>query len=659
MPGVAGAVDGKAGTNGARIPATTSFAELATARLCGGAAASEPCRMQLLCTACGTAVTLDIDRAARQQQQQQEQQQERPQEERPQEPRTGDGGAAAALLDSFKFKGGSGACFVMTPTVVVLDAVSVIRASQRAAVVPGAGLSNPIRPLQGPVCAACQSASSSPSSSSSAGTGPLDRGGGGGNGGGGRGGAGGAGERDDCPLLSYAASAAVEDSLLETRHTDLLREMQALQMAPSPAHPDAGTGVVLNTPCACAARGATPCSNGGASTMHKQRMRSAASSMAAPICIVFGHTIVPPPAAAAAPAPVAGALGASRSIPGAEGAPAPAQGCYEIWIVDSRTHDMCRLMRNGRVHRGTTGQCFYADNTHACAPVHAPAPGGSDGGASSAAAAGCPPPPPHTSQPPEALSPPRNSSCLVCCALLDPGDRDGAVAMPAGGGLKLQARKPRCGDQAVYLAGHRQWAHLECTVPCEHGAAPACLWRCPRLNTSVSTLFDHSPRFENVCVACMRAKQLPTALNLAPPPPRSSPTTSSSTTTTTTTRSLISGSGSGSGSNSRNGAPPGKRPSDATWLESQGTMRKKAALNIVKRNMTQKEREAAASAAFKFPVDLGGIFLDKKQGCWYTLDSNGENRGPVCGHPYWDPFFGERRTWDTIDERNQAIKEAS
>ena len=604
---------GQGGGGGARIPAKTSFAEIATARLCGGAAASESCRMQLLCTSCGTAVTLNIDRVARQQQ-----------EESGQEPRTGDAGTAAALFDPLKFKGGSGACFVMTPTVVVLDAVSVIRASQRAAVVPGAGLSNPIRPLQGLACAACRSAH--PSSSSS--TGPCRGGGGRGD----AGDAGGASERDDCPLLSSAASAAVEDSLLETRHIDLLREMQALQMVPSPAHPDAGTGVVLNTPCACAARGDTPCSNGGVSTMHKQRMRSAATSTAAPVCIVFGHTTISDPAAHVA--------GVSRAA-----APAPAQGCYEIWIVDSRTHDMCRLMRNGRVHRGTAGQCFYTDNTHACAPIHAPVPGGSDGGASSAAAAGCPP---HTSQPPEALSPPRNSSCLVCCALLDPGDRDGVVAMPAGCGLKRQTRKPRGGDQVVYLAGHRQWAHLECTVPCEHGAAPACLRHCPRLNTSVSTLFDHSPRFENVCVACMCVKKLP----LAPPPSHPSPWRRATLepASTTTSSSLSSG---------HNGAPRGKRPSDGSWLESQGSMRKQAALNSVRRNMTQKEREAAASAAFKFPVDLGGVFLDKKTGCWYSLDSNGENRGPVCGHPYWDPFFGERRTWETIDERNQAIKEAA
>jgi len=639
--GVAAGAAGTTGTgggHGARIPATTSFAELATARLCGGGDggvdASEPCRMQLLCTSCGAAVALDIDRVCSQQQQQQQQQE--------QEPRSGSAGGAAALLDCMKFKGGAGACYVMTPAVVVLDAVSVIRASQRVAVVPGAGLSNAIRPLQGPACAACRSSASSSTGHR------RDAGGG----------IGDAGERDDCPLLSSAATAAAEDSLLETRHTDLLREMQALQMAPSPAHPDAGTGVLLNTPCACAAHGAAPCSNGVVSTMHKQRTPTTATT-AAPVSIVFGHTA--PPHAAAPVAGVLGAGGQSSTLPAAR---VSAQGSYEIWIIDSRTLDMCRLMRNGRVHRGMAGQCFYTDNTHACAPVPAPVPapvaGGSDGGGASAAA-GCPP---RTSQPPQALSPPRNSSCLVCCALLDPDDRDGVDAVPAGCGLNLQARQPRRGDKVVYLAGHRQWAHLECTVSCEHGAALACLRHCPRLNTSVSTLFDHSPRFENVCVACMRVKQLPAALPeaLAPPPPRASPwrratLEPASTTTTTTTSSLNSGNSSGRNSNSN--SAPGKRPSDATWLESQGTMRKKAALNIVRRNMTQKERDAEASKAFKFPVDLGGIFLDKKTGCWYTLDSNGENRGPVCGHAYWDPFFGERRTWDTIDERNQAIKEAA
>ena len=593
----------------ARIPATASLVEIATQRLCSDPSdGDEPCRMQLLCAMCGRAGGPEIERVCRQQPQQLQQ------------PETVAGsGSAAEQLDCLKFSGRGGTCLVMTPAVVVIDAVSVIRASQRAAVVPGAGLTNPIRPLQGPVCSACRT-----------GGGGGGAGGGGGGGGGAAGGGGGGfsgpdGERDDCPLLP--SDTVSESDPLETRHVGLLREMQALRLTPSLACPGAGTGVVLSTPCACAARLAAPCTNGHASTMQKQSMHSSATARP-PLCIVFGHA-APPPAcepAAGVRAPVS-----SSSIRGSAVDPAAAvHGSYEIWIVDSRAHHMCRLMADGCVRRGVVGQSFYTNNTYACAPAPAPAS--------------------------TALSPPHRSSCFVCCTLLEPDD-DGHDCVVAPAGCGMLKKKPRLHgrDAGVYLAGHRQWAHAECTVACESRVSPLCQRDCPRLNTSVSTVFDHSPRFENVCAACLQAKGRPSAGGpRATPRPASS---SSSQSQSPLRCDMLEPAASTTATHRREGdrATSGKRTPGANWLSAEASMRKRAAVNAAKQRMTPKERQAAASSQMQFPVDKGGVFLDKKNGCWYTLDSEGENRGPVCGQPYWDPFFGERRTWDTIGERTRAI----
>ena len=82
-------------------------------------------------------------------------------------------------------------------------------------------------------------------------------------------------------------------------------------------------------------------------------------------------------------------------------------------------------------------------------------------------------------------------------------------------------------------------------------------------------------------------------------------------------------------------------------------MRKRAALNIAKQKMTQKERDAIQT--FVFPIDKSGVYNDKVQGTWYSLDKQGENRSPVCDLPFWDPYFNEKRTWSTLGERAQAI----
>ena len=53
--------------------------------------------------------------------------------------------------------------------------------------------------------------------------------------------------------------------------------------------------------------------------------------------------------------------------------------------------------------------------------------------------------------------------------------------------------------------------------------------------------------------------------------------------------------------------------------------------------------------------DLGGVYNNKVDGTWYTLDCNGGNPSPVCGQPYADPYFEGVRTWETLEERSQAI----
>ena len=88
------------------------------------------------------------------------------------------------------------------------------------------------------------------------------------------------------------------------------------------------------------------------------------------------------------------------------------------------------------------------------------------------------------------------------------------------------------------------------------------------------------------------------------------------------------------------------------WLESASHLRKTAAINLERNKMTQKERD---SEVFVFPVDKSGVYNDKINGTWYTLDKDGFNRAPVCGLPYYDEYFNDKCTWSTLDERSKSI----
>jgi hypothetical protein len=104
------------------------------------------------------------------------------------------------------------------------------------------------------------------------------------------------------------------------------------------------------------------------------------------------------------------------------------------------------------------------------------------------------------------------------------------------------------------------------------------------------------------------------------------------------------------------------KSSSGNWLAAASTMRKHAALNLAKsgtisktgKPLTAKEMRDRA-AAFAFPVDRSGVQYCKEHASWHSLDAKGENPKPVSGMPFWDPFFGELRVYDTAQQRERAI----
>ena len=133
-------------TGAHRVPAQTSYATIAANRLCGidpdyfGLASRSasplvgPCPLPLLCTRCGSNKKLTMQKVSRKQ----------------------DGDTDDRLMENqLQFKttpisgGDDGRRLLVPPDVIVIDAVSHIKASQCEAVMPGVGLNGPIRPLQG------------------------------------------------------------------------------------------------------------------------------------------------------------------------------------------------------------------------------------------------------------------------------------------------------------------------------------------------------------------------------------------------------------------------------------------------------------------------------------------------------------------------------
>ena len=237
---------------------------------------------------------------------------------------------------------------------------------------------------------------------------------------------------------------------------------------------------------------------------------------------------------------------------------------------------------------------------------------------------------------PMSLVPPRKTSCVVCCSLLDD--------------------EYRLRHMNVYLPAHKNWAHRDCTVECEQRIPGVCIGLCPRLNTFVSTMFDGSPRFQNMCAACAFPNQWPSLPVFKFP----SITTSSLSTRLSTPYRMdnVSNSPTSYQTKSSIHKPSSKSPvNSSNWLSGATALRRRACLNLAESKLTAKQLKDRAAASFQYPVDKSGIFQSREHDSWYNLDRQGLNPGPVCGLPFYDPVFGEVRTWETLDERAHALAE--
>jgi hypothetical protein len=406
---------------------------------------------------------------------------------------------------------------------------------------------------------------------------------------------------DDEGASSLPASPREVDNFttsnFTSRHVDLLAQLDALTISSSETEVVA-TDLLMTEACECASSTETPCGNTRKTTLIKNGL----VTKEARFSIVFGH--------------VKDEGGNTEKI-------------YEICIMDTRHQRMCHLGDNGCIKSSLVGQYEYNNAINTCqlqvpiavaTLVDASTATASSGAGSVVMATYTRPEAP----PSKGLVPPPNLSCFVCCTLLDE-DADSIMTDTNLQGSNYNRRRH------VYLKSHKNWAHSNCTVKCESNRLGVCMGACPRLNTFVSTQFDETARFENVCVACL------------------APTFKEALAKPATTKSRV---GNG-GKTSRENGGSSKRKVEENWLTDAASLRKKAALNIVKKNMTAQQR--ASADAYVFPTDLSGVYNDKIRGTWYTLDMDGKNPSPVCGLPFFDTYFNTERTWNTLGEREQAI----
>ena len=607
-------------TSDGRISASTAYAQLAVLRLCRTGV--EACELRLLCTRCGVNQTMTMNSVSRE--------------------KSGetDDREMQKLL-RFKSMGGNKEQ-IMMPQIIVIDAVSILRASQRQAVMPGVGLNSPIRPIQGPVCTECCAKSMMKHNAVEISVGDVlsdandiyhaDD------------------ETDDDSANSRKARSSLPSSPKKvdfsttsdftSRHDDLLKNIAALTIS-SPDRDLADVDLRMNEACDCGYSINWTCGNTRQTALKKNGQVTKDSRFA----LVFGHV--------------------SNEVH-QESTRQIDETIYEICIMDTRHQRMCHIANDNHVKAGLSGQYQYfnafracglpvvtiparfvgtanvvnasnanvvnastadlvdastADVVNASTPIAA-ASQGAPPGAGSVFMATCIP---HEEPIPKGLIPPPNTSCFVCCSLLDEDDASAESHLH-----RSNYNRPR--HTNVYLESHSNWAHKDCTVSCEKQRLGVCKGICPRLNTFVSTQFDQTPRFENICAPCM-APTFTSAI--------SSSNTDKHSHKEPTQR-----------TNRPKGSSP-KRQSDDNWLAEAGTMRKKAALNLAKQKMTQKERDA--TEVFVFPTDKSGIYNDKVSNTWYSLDKEGLNPQPVCDLPFWDSYFDEKRTWATLGEREQAI----
>jgi len=617
---------GQLTTSDGRISCKSSYSEIALDRICCEYDDSEhtvgrrngACSIQLLCVHCGTNKTCYVDYVMK-----------------------------ATVLQQSKleedtwlsFSSPHGEVLMLMPDVIVLDAVSLLRLSQRQSVVKGAGLSGPIRPLQGPICSQCKGLSKTARQAESS-------------------------SHDNLLDDAFAESkrgrrvrsllAPTMHKSTECKHTDfknhqteLLERLAHLAISSlPPSQNDIADGrVAMSTECDCdmSVCGISHCENTTSMLLSKWEGSSngEASSATSP---------------STRPSHVSLAFGKVCSSPahGTTGEVDRSQTCVddgfsEIYIVDTRHQEMCRPCEDGGILRGVMGQYFYHRGGDVCKRRC---------GDSNVD--------PNTAAKKTVILEPPLASCFVCSTPLQvvrsldmqvdhqaKEYSDTRHSIYSGNG-----RTDFNENKNLYLQSHHNWVHSACTLTCERNLPGVCQKHCPRLNTLVSTDVDGSPRFENVCAACMRIGTAPASLNLA----QASTTQKSCMKTSFAGRhSAVNAPIQKAKTFSSLSYPPKNKnnPTNKTttskvnWLTDASSMRKRAAANVTFANLSKKERDSRT--AFTFPVDKSGVYTDKVRGTWYCLDVDGKNPTPVCGMPYWDPYFNEKRVWETMDQRDKAI----
>jgi hypothetical protein len=654
-----------------RISSKSSYTQIAVARLCSTShSAVGKCALSLLCTKCGVKQTLRMYGVSR------------------------DSVRGAqddtTMADELLLQTAQGTPHIVMPPVIVLDAVSIIRMSQREAVLPGAGLSGSVRPLQGPICTTCQKLSDPKSTLSDVEhqtENDADD------------------EREDSPLLSPSESAALNDTHaymkkspttagFVDRHIGLIESIRKMVVTPNAQKFASSAGdVLMRTDCQCGDAMESKCANSYNTTMTKKMRREVLSDTTSQslsslrttgqcerFATVFGHVGNVDDLA------VSG-VGLKPIANMAE------DTLYEMCIVDTRAQRMCALSQElGVVNNGIIGQHNYFNPYRACtiAPVVAIAVPVSniDFGTDNS---DVPVLTTHVSVGVVAsvpLVPPTKTSCFVCCTLLDEADE---VGIPVGSIFPGGGKKNRHRHTNIYLPSHLNWAHKDCTVQCERNLPGICTGYCPRLNTFVSTAFDGSPRFENVCPSCMFSSDYPevpafsgsfssptfsSSTDVSFPPPGMQPASlmqafthapfpkmEPASLTRSFTHAPFPAMEPASLTRSFTHTPyttpsspnnPNKRMRGPNWLVNASTLRKKAAVNAANSHLTKKEIEAKGVSTF--PIDKSGVYTCKSSNTWYTLDSEGKNPGPVCGMPFNDKFFGSIRTWETLQDRERAMQ---
>jgi hypothetical protein len=647
-----------------RVGSGSSFATMAAARLCGNdMSASTGCELTLLCTQCGVQPTLHMKNISY----------------TPSGVHNG-----SALGDQLKFTTTRGMSQILMPPMIVLDAVSVLRASQREAVLPGTGLSGPIRPLQGPICRGCEcdkgyecDIDQSVSTDRSVGSGSS--------------------LNSSPKCISYTMSPSETNDFAEG-HSELLEDIKRMNLGPTPGCSTGPSALVLRRDCRCrSSTSASPCVNRDESHMMPTQPvpgNNANESHMMPTQPVTGNNANITSSRVNSFSLVVGFVAAAGLVGvehedttgpveqddvGGEWVDESATSlgeAYEICIVDTRYQHMCRLSRGASgsepvfLKDGIAGQFHYQDHSNTCAPdvcVVAAHEVDSSSNQERPATTACMVNA-HVVNPMYGrtkLSPPRHTSCVVCCTLLDTHDGNVDTGPFVGGSLGVHPN--------IYLPAYHNWAHYDCTVPCERKISGVCMGQCPRLNTFVSTMFDISPRFENLCPPCIRHGDPSSVSDFSskfkPPAYSSSSGVSCNL-------------GSDTYFNSASYAPsmleeptelrmdsrptislhtpstfkkhPPNKSSPSNWLSAASVVRKKAALNIPDSKLTPKQlKERRAASAFK--VDKSGIYTNKKHDSWYRLDEDGNNPSPVSGLPFFDEVFGEVRVWSCLQEREREV----